>query len=691
MKLVIAEKPSVAMALANVIGARSRREGYVEGSNYLVSWCVGHLVGLCDAYEYDERYKSWRYDDLPIVPEEWKTKILEATAKQFKVLKELMHRKDVTEIICATDAGREGELIFRLVYEQAGCRKPVKRLWISSMEETSIREGFENLKDGSYYDDLYQSALCRARADWLVGINASRLFSVLYKKNLKVGRVVTPTLAMIVERNQKVTEFKREQYFETALSFGNVKALSEKIPDRKQAELLAEKCQGKSCQMILDEKKVKTVPTPKLYDLTTLQRDANRILGYTAQETLEAAQSLYEDGLITYPRTDSEFLTDDMDVTEEELIELVEELMDFMDLSDYEPDIRKTLNSKKVTDHHAIIPTEKLTADKIRKLKEKPRNVLILIETRLLMATSKPYIYEGHKCELLCEGALFYLNFRDIIQSGFKSIERQMYLYFGRNNPEDEEPEIHLVLNMSYGPCDTEVLEKWTQPPRQYTEDSLLADMERAGNEELTEETEKKGLGTPATRAAIIEKLVSSGFVIRKNKNLVPTNDGNVLITILPDEIKSPKMTANWEMQLNQIARGELSGEEFLSDITKLIREVTERYSGISEKNAGQFSSGQQKESLGKCPRCGSPVYESQKNFYCSDRNCKFALWKNDKFFESQGKKLDKSAAKKLLSKGRIHYRDLRSRKTGKTYEGTIVMHDPGEGYVQYNIEFPQR
>lgn len=691
MKLVIAEKPSVAMALANVIGARSRQEGYVEGSNYLVSWCVGHLVGLCDAYEYDERYKSWRYDDLPIVPEEWKTKILDATAKQFKVLKELMHRKDVTEIICATDAGREGELIFRLVYEQAGCRKPVKRLWISSMEETSIKEGFENLKDGSYYDDLYQSALCRARADWLVGINASRLFSVLYKKNLKVGRVVTPTLAMIVERNQKITEFKKEEYFETALSFGNVKAVSEKIVDREQAENLAARCRGKNCQMILDEKKVKTVPTPKLYDLTTLQRDANRILGYTAQETLEAAQSLYEEGLITYPRTDSEFLTDDMDVTEEELIELVEELIDFMDLSDYEPDIRKTLNSKKVTDHHAIIPTEKLTADKIRRLKEKPRNVLILIETRLLMATSKPYIYEGHTCELLCEGARFYLNFRDIIQSGFKSIERQMYLYFGHKNPEEEEPEIHLVLNMSYGPCDTEVLEKWTQPPRQFTEDSLLAAMERAGNEELTEETEKKGLGTPATRAAIIEKLVSSGFVTRKNKNLIPTNDGNVLITILPDEIKSPKMTANWEMQLNQIARGELSGEDFLNDITGLIREVTERYSGISENAADRFSSDQKKESLGACPRCGSPVYESPKNFYCSDKSCLFALWKNDRFFESQGKKLDKSAAKKLLSKGRVHYKDLRSRKTGKTYEGTIVMHDTGEGYVQYSIEFPQR
>lgn len=663
----------------------------MEGSNYLVSWCIGHLVGLCDAYEYDERYKSWRYDDLPIVPEEWKTKVLDSTAKQFKVLKDLMHRSDVTEIICATDAGREGELIFRLVYEQAGCRKPVQRLWISSMEEKSIQEGFENLRDGSYYDDLYQSALCRARADWLIGINASRLFSVLYKKNLKVGRVVTPTLAMIVERNQKITEFKKEQYYETALSFGNVRALSEKITDRKQAEQLADRCRGKNCQVILDEKKVKNVSTPRLYDLTTLQRDANRILGYTAQETLEAAQSLYEDGLITYPRTDSEYLNDEMDATEEELIEIVEALMDFMDLSDYEPDIRKTLNSKKVTDHHAIIPTEKLTSDKIRKLGERQRNVLILIETRLLMATSKPYIYESHKCELLCEGTKFYLNFRDVLQSGFKSIERQMYLYFGKKCPEEEDPEIHLVLKMSYGPCDTEVLEKWTQPPRQFTEDSLLAAMERAGNEDLTKETEKKGLGTPATRAAIIEKLVSSGFVTRENKNLVPTNDGNVLITILPDEIKSPKMTANWEMQLNQIARGELSGADFLDDISRLIHEVTERYSGISEQDASRFSGNQDKETIGKCPRCGSLVHEGQKNFYCSDKSCGFTLWKNDKFFESQGKKLDKAAAKKLLSKGKIHYKNLRSRRTGKTYEGTIVLADPGDGYVKFNLEFPQR
>ena len=691
MRLVIAEKPSVAMALASVIGARSRRDGFVEGNGYLVSWCVGHLVGLCDAADYDERYRKWNYDDLPIVPEKWKKKILEGTKKQFGILQTLMNRNDVTEVICGTDAGREGELIFRLAYEQAGCRKPVKRLWISSLEEKAIREGFQNLKDGSCYDDLYRSALCRAQADWLVGINASRLFSVLYNKNLKVGRVQTPTLAMIVERNQKVTNFKKEQYFEVHLFCRDLEAVSDRMNSLEEAEQLVKQCQGKRCQIIRDEEQTKTVQPPKLYDLTTLQRDANRILGYTAQETLDAAQSLYEEKLITYPRTDSQYLSDDMEQTAEELAELLDGDLDFLELEDYEPAVDRTLNSSKVSDHHAIIPTSQIKSADQKTLKTKERNILYLIESRFLMATSRAYVYESHKCEVQCEGILFHMLSHRIKQEGFKAIERKMYLFFGKKLPEEIHQMAEIRLLEVYGPCRAEVQEKWTQPPRQFTEDTLLQAMERAGNEDLAEDTEKKGIGTPATRAGIIEKLISSGFVSRDKKNLVPTNDGNVLITILPDEIKSPAMTAQWEMQLNQIARGEADAGGFLQGIIRMLKELISRYSGVSEKQKEQFSHGTKKESLGSCPRCGRPVYEGQKNFYCSDRKCQFALWKNDRFFESQGKKMDAGTVKKLLAKGKIHYKDLHSQKTGRTYEATVVMADFGEGYVKFNLEFSQR
>ena len=673
MRLVIAEKPSVAMALASVIGARSRRDGFVEGNGYLVSWCVGHMVGLCDAADYDERYRKWNYDDLPIVPEKWKKKILEGTKKQFGILQTLMNRNDVTEVICGTDAGREGELIFRLAYEQAGCRKPVKRLWISSLEEKAIREGFQNLKDGSCYDDLYRSALCRAQADWLVGI------------------VQTPTLAMIVERNQKVTNFKKEQYFEVHLFCRDLEAVSDRMNSLEEAEQLVKQCQGKRCQITRDEEQTKTVQPPKLYDLTTLQRDANRILGYTAQETLDTAQSLYEEKLITYPRTDSQYLSDDMEQTAEELAELLDGDLDFLELEDYEPAVDRTLNSSKVSDHHAIIPTSQIRLAGQKALKTKERNILYLIESRFLMATSRAYIYESHKCEVQCEGILFHMLSHRIRQEGFKAIERKMYLFFGKKLPEEIHQMAEIRLLEDYGPCRAEVQEKWTQPPRQFTEDTLLQAMERAGNEDLAEDTEKKGIGTPATRAGIIEKLISSGFVSRDKKNLVPTNDGNVLITILPDEIKSPAMTAQWEMQLNQIARGEADAGGFLQGIIRMLKELISRYSGVSEKQKEQFSHGTKKESLGSCPRCGRPVYEGQKNFYCSDRKCQFALWKNDRFFESQGKKMDAGTVKKLLAKGKIHYKDLHSQKTGRTYEATVVMADFGEGYVKFNLEFSQR
>lgn len=588
MRLVIAEKPSVARSLAKVIGATKRNDGYMEGNDYIVSWCVGHLVGFCDASEYDERYKKWRYEDLPIVPEEWKTRILDTTKKQFSILKKLMHRKDATEVIAATDAGREGELIFRLVYEKAGCKKPVKRLWISSMEESSIREGFKDMKDGSCYDDLYKSALCRAQADWLVGINASRLFSVLYNRNLKVGRVQTPTLAMIVERNQKVNGFKKDKYFETHLTCGNLHAVSEKFTSKEEADKLAALCQEKMCKVITDEEKEKTVQAPLLYDLTTLQRDANRILGYTAQETLNYAQSLYEDGMITYPRTDSQYLNDEMEISEEEMIGMLQEFDEFAYLEDFEPDVKRTLNSQKVTDHHAIIPTRKITRAYLDSLSEGKRNVLMLIESRVLMANSKPYIYRSHRCELMCEQAHFTMTFQNVRQLGFKVIEREMYLYFGKKVPEDLGIDLELSKLKEYGPMHAEVQEKFTRPPKQFTEDTLLSAMEHAGNADI-EDAEKKGMGTPATRAAIIEKLVSSGFVTRDKRNLVPTLDGDKLITILPEEIKSPKLTADWEMKLNEIARGEADADEFMDDIVKMMEKLIQRYSGISEAETKNY------------------------------------------------------------------------------------------------------
>lgn len=469
MKLVIAEKPSVAMALAKVVGARERKDGYVEGKEYLVSWCVGHLIAFCDASEYDERYKKWRYEDLPIIPDEWKKKVLDGTKKQFQILKKLLNSKEVDEVICATDAGREGELIFRFVYEQAGCKKPVKRLWISSMEECAIKEGFASLKDGSCYESLYQSALCRAKADWLVGINASRLFSVLYNQNLKVGRVQTPTLAMIVDRNQKVKEFVKEKYYVAHLTFGEFDAVSGHFQKKEEADKVASDCSERMCQVEKEDIQTKTVRSPKLYDLTSLQRDANRIFGYTAQQTLDAVQEMYEKKLVTYPRTDSQYLTDEMGESTRKLIQVLLSRMPFAEGITYEPEVSKVLNSKKVSDHHAIIPTSEVEKADLQKLKEKERNILYLISARVLTSTADSYIYETHKCQLTCNFHTFYFNARKIIQEGFQAIEKKLKQFLGVREPE-QEAEFDLYLGRNIGPCSTSVSENFTRPPRQYTD-----------------------------------------------------------------------------------------------------------------------------------------------------------------------------------------------------------------------------
>ncbi len=570
-----------------------------------------------------------------------------------------------------------------------------------------------------------------------MGINASRLFSVLYNQNLKVGRVQTPTLAMIVERNQKIKEFTKEKYYMAHIKFDDMDAVTEHFQKKEDADKVAADCLERMCEVEKDDVKEKTVRPPKLYDLTTLQREANRMFGYTAQQTLDTVQEMYEQKLVTYPRTDSQYLTDEMGESTETLIQMLLGKIPYAEGLEYQPDVSKVLNSKKVSDHHAIIPTVEVAKADIGKLKErnckilylisarvltatadpyiyeshkcqitcnylevakadigklKERNckILYLISARVLTATADPYIYESHKCQITCNYHTFYLSAKKTKQEGFKAIENKLKQFFGVKS-EKEEPELDIWAGKHYGPCDSFVSEHFTQPPKQYTEDTLLSAMERAGNEELTEDTEKKGLGTPATRAAIIEKLIQSGFVKREKKNLIPTDDGNVLITVLPDEIKSPKMTAEWEMALNHIAQNTETADEFLNGITELMQELVARYQGISEEKKNQFQGKAKGEVIGKCPRCGADVREGKVNFYCSDRNCAFTLWKNDKFLASQGKKMDKTTAKKFLSKGKIHYKDLVSRKTGRQYEATVEMVDPGEGNVQFNLIFPQR
>ena len=690
MYLVIAEKPSVSRAIAEVIGAQEREDGYLQGTDCMVSWCFGHLVEYVSPDVYDEKFSQWRYEDLPIIPKDWKVTVSEDKKDQFYILKRLLNSPEIEYVVNACDAGREGELIFKHVYDLSGSKKPVKRLWISSLEDSAILDGMQHLRSAEEYRHLAEAAVCRSQADWLVGMNATRAYTTKYFKKLTVGRVQTPTLAMLVERAGQISNFQKEKYFNVELDCDGIPAVKPKIFDPDEAEQLRSRCQGSEAIVTAVKETEKKVKAPKLYDLTTLQREANRIYGMTAKQTLDTAQSLYEKKLITYPRTDSQYLTDEMGESTETLIQMLFGKMPYAEGLEYQPDVSKVLNSKKVSDHHAIIPTMEVAKADIGELKERSRKILYLISARVLTATADPYIYESHKCQITCNYHTFYLNAKKTKQEGFKTIEKKLKQFFGII-AEKEEPELDIWAGKHYGPCDSFVSEHFTQPPKQYTEDTLLSAMERAGNEELTEDTEKKGLGTPATRAAIIEKLIQSGFVKREKKNLVPTDDGNVLITVLPDEIKSPKMTAEWEMALNHIAQNTETADEFLNGITELMQELVARYQGISEEKKNQFQGKAKGEVIGKCPRCGADVREGKVNFYCSDRKCAFTLWKNDKFLASQGKKMDKVAAKKFLSKGKIHYKDLVSRKTGRQYEATVEMVDPGEGNVQFNLIFPQR
>ena len=684
---MVAEKPSVAQTIGKVLGATSRKDGYLEGEGYLVSWCVGHLVGLADASVYDQRYSKWRYDDLPIIPEEWLYEVPKDKMQQFKVLSALMKDKRVTELVCATDAGREGELIFRLVYQKAGCRKPFKRLWISSLEDSAIRDGFQHLRDSSEFDRLYEAALSRSKADWIVGINGTRLFSTLYHKKLVVGRVQTPTLAMLVERDGKITTFRKEKYFNVHIQKDSLKASLEKLKTEEEAKRIAEACDKKQASVSSLKKERKTVNPPKLYDLTTLQREANRYFSFTAQQTLDLVQSLYEKKLLTYPRTDSQFITDDMEGTVRQVISILCRKLPLFDGVVYTPDIDRISNNAKVTDHHAILPTVQVEKLDIAELPESEQKILRLVATRLICATGEKHIYDETTMTVSCEGSLFTAKGKTVVQDGWKGIELRFKATL--KSKEKEEPET-VLPEVTEGDILQNVVssvsEHFTSPPKTFTEDTLLSAMESAGNEAFDDETEKKGLGTPATRAGIIEKLVKGGFAERKGKSLILTKDGLNLVCVLPEQITSPAMTAEWENTLMQIERGYADADAFLSGIAAMTSELVKAYPFLSDAEASRFDTA--RETVGKCPRCGSPVYVGKGNFYCSNRECSFCLWEDNKFFSSKKKKLTKKIAKELLDKGWCRVTGLYTPKKPQLYDAVIRLDDTGGKYVSFKMEF---
>lgn len=692
MKLVIAEKPSVALAFAKVLGATKKRDGYLEGGGYMVSWCYGHLLALAEPEQYDEKFRRWSYASLPIIPDKWKHTILRDKKKQLTTLFDLMNAGTVKSIVCATDAGREGELIFRLVYLYSKCKKPIERLWISSMEDEAIREGFENLRPGSDYDLLYEAAACRAEADWLVGMNASRLFSVLYGSGLNVGRVMSPTLALIVQREKEITSFESKPFYVPEITCVGFTASAERSDDKETAEGIRRACDGQSAVVTSVDIQKKTVQPPKLYDLTTLQRECNRILGYTAQQTLDYLQSLYEMKLCTYPRTDSRYLTEDMRDTAEKLVEWLKENMAVGKGYMGNADLIRIMDNKKATDHHAIIPTMEITKTDLSELPKGERAVLELIAVRLLCATAQPHSFEAVTATLDCAGHIFTAKGKTVVQNGWKEIEG-MYLSQFRQNADLEEAALpKLSKGQTFDFVKASVREGKTTPPKRYTEDTLLSAMETAGAAETPDDAERKGLGTPATRASTIEKLVSCGFAERRKKLLIPTEKGVNLITILPENIKSPLLTAEWESQLKQVERGELSADSFMNGIADMIRKLVQANDRPKEEYISLFPSrNDEGEAVGVCPRCGYAVKERQKGYFCENRDCSFILWKDNPFFRSKKLTFTKEIAEGLLKTGRFFVKGLYSQKKNKTYDAFVVLDDTGGKYVNFKVEFPQR
>ena len=691
MKLIICEKPSVAKSVSSALGAKSRADGFYEGNGLLVYWCVGHQVSPMDAAGYDPGYKKWSYDDLPILPEPFRYVLAPGKEDAFENLRALMDRPDVDTVVNACDAGREGELIFRLVYEMAGCTKPILRLWISSMEDAAIREGFQNLRPGADYDALYQSALCRQKADWLVGINATRLFSVLYHRTLNVGRVQTPTLAMLADRDWKITSFKKEKYHHVRLTVGGAEAVSEKIVSPEDAQAVQAACAGNTAVCTSATREQKKEQPPKLYDLTTLQREANRMFGYTAKQTLDYAQSLYEKKLLTYPRTDSRYLTSDMAETVSCILHLAAKEPPFDGCADFFPDVAALVSDQDVSDHHAIIPTMEMEKADVGALPVGERNLFLLVCCKLLCAAAEPHVYETVTAVFDCGGHSFTAKGKHVVSGGWREIDR-IFRSFLKEKPADGDgggglPDFK--EGQTFEGVEAAVTEHFTSPPKPYTEDTLLSAMENAGKEDIPDEAERKGLGTPATRAAIIEKLVAAGFVERKGKSLIPTKAGINLVTVLPEPLTSPMLTAEWEQKLTEVAKGSADPAGFLDGIQDMVRELVQTYSHISEEGQKLFAP--EKEVIGTCPRCGRPVYEGKKNFSCSDRSCGFVLWKNDRFWTSRRKELTKKMAADLLKKGRTNVKGMWSEKKGAAYDAAVILDDTGGKYINFKLEFPKR
>ena len=684
-KLVVAEKPSVAMSYAKVLGATSRKDGYLEGNGYLVSWCVGHLVELAPPNVYDAKYVKWSIADLPILPEKWQYLVSASTKKQFGILQKLMHRPDVESVICATDAGREGELIFRLVYQQAGCKKPFSRLWLSSMEENAIREGFAHLKPSTEYDALYNAALCRERADWMVGINASRLFSCLYGQPLAVGRVMTPVLAMTVVREAAIAAFVPEKFYTVALTLADGgTASSKRFAQKADAELLLSKCRKEGRITVQKmERKEKSESPPQLYDLTALQRDANRLLGFTAQQTLDYAQSLYEKRLITYPRTDSRFLTEDMAAS---LPGLVTDTGRAFAVEEPIPiHVQQVIDGSKVTDHHALLPTKSMAKADLAALPAGERNVVRLIVARLLCAVGEPHRYAETTLTTICAGEEFSAKGKVVLSEGWKTMERKMLgELLGKQKEQATLPDVQEQSQCSI--VVAELKEGQTTPPKHFTEDTLLHAMETASADSMPEGVERQGIGTPATRAATIEKLVQKGFLERKGnkktKVLLPTDKGKALVAVMPEEIQSPEMTADWETKLLRIEHSEMEPKTFMTEIKEMISSLVTTTEAAKGANALMKS-----KIIGVCPNCGKPVVEREKGWFCENRECRFVLWKDNAFFKRLGKRLDAHVADKLLRDGRVRLKDCKSAK-GKTYNAIVLLSCETDGRSKFSLEF---
>ena len=668
MKLVIAEKPSVAQSLASVLGANQRRAGYLEGSGWLVSWCLGHLAELADAAAYGPDYAKWRLEELPILPESWRFTIAKDKRDQFDVLRTLLRREDVAEVVNACDAGREGELIFRTVYALAGCSKPISRLWISSMEDAAIREGFAQLRPGRDYDGLHQAALCRAKADWLVGINATRLFSLLYGHTLNIGRVVSPTLALIVQREAEIAAFQPEPFYTVELDCGGITLSGERTASKKEAQEAAARCQGTAAVVQSVERREKTEKPPALYDLTTLQREANRTLGYTAQQTLDYMQALYEKKLCTYPRTDSRYLTDDMEAGVPALAAAAAALCGV--------DAPETVlagpvcDSAKVSDHHAIVPTASAGKADLEALPIGEREVLRLAALGLLRAVSSPHRCAETRITVQCGGQTYAAKGRLVLEPGWRA--------YGQPETGQTVPE-NLAEGQALPVSAAQVEAGRTTPPKHYTEDTLLSAMETAGAKDMPEDAERRGIGTPATRAATLEKLVSAGFVQRKKAkkvvSLLPTPTGTALITVLPEALQSPALTAEWEHRLKEVERGTLAPEDFMAEISAMLRELVGTARPVE---GGDVLFPPEREAVGRCPRCGRAVTERKQGFFCEGRTCGFAIWKNSKWWENKKKTPTKSIVAALLKDGRAQVSGLWSEKTGKTYDAVVTLSDDG-------------